>query len=215
MVAGTDAALAEQRRGATGQRGDVAVLALDQQASEARVDREAEHASAERCRCAVRVDGVEAAQEGALVPAVEQLDGDGGPGDGVAQAEVGDTHAERAGVAQRRQWVDAPAVVGERGEADLDLRRDVAERAAVERAQGIFVVEDQRAFCAARDVDLGLERELTQQGHGGEEGGELQAVLLLHVEHGAGALDGEQPVVAVAVDLGDEATELEPAQELA
>jgi hypothetical protein len=57
--------------------------------------------------------------------------------------------------------------------------------------------------------------KLAEQRDGGEEGGELEAVLLLHVEHRAGALDGEDPLVAVAADLGDEAAPLEPAQQLA
>ena len=156
------------------------------------------------------VELVEAADEGVAVPAVEEFDGEGGGGLGVAEAEVGDAHAEGAGVAELGEGVDGPALVGEGGEADLDLRGDVAER-----AQGIFVVEDEGALAAARDVDLGLDGELTEERDGGEEGGELQAVFFLHVEDGAGALDLQDPLVAVAGDLGDEAAELEPAQQLA
>jgi hypothetical protein len=64
MVAGPDAALAEQGRGAAGEGWHAAVLALDEQAAEARVDGEAEHAAALRGELAVRIDGAEAAQEG-------------------------------------------------------------------------------------------------------------------------------------------------------
>jgi hypothetical protein len=60
MVAGPDAALAEQGRGAAGEGRDAAVLALGEQAAEARVDGEAEHAAAERGESAGVVDGAEA-----------------------------------------------------------------------------------------------------------------------------------------------------------
>jgi hypothetical protein len=93
------------------------------------------------------------------VPAVEQLDDEDLTGGLVAQAEVGDAHAGRAGVAELGQRVDGPALVAEGGQADLDLRGDVAERGAVEGAERVLVVEEEGALGAARDVDLGLERE--------------------------------------------------------
>jgi hypothetical protein len=55
VVVRADAALAEQGRGAAREVGDAAGLAVDDEPREARVQREAEHAAAERGELAVRV----------------------------------------------------------------------------------------------------------------------------------------------------------------